>query len=95
MLIQIVDISAQFYNCFRTMQENFQNKLTRAISHERLTPLNQIINLINMSKTLIEPCIDQDSRNAGPADYPNVHEMLVKLQMMKSCAHQMKYMTTS
>lgn len=22
-LIQIVDISAQFYNCFRTMQENF------------------------------------------------------------------------
>ena len=49
-LIEVFDLSEAFEKSRKQLQKEFQCLLTNALSHERLTPLNSIINLNEISE---------------------------------------------
>ena len=50
LLIEVFDLSEAYKMSRKKLQKEFQCLLTNALSHERLTPLNSIINLNEISE---------------------------------------------
>ena len=50
LLIEVFDLSEAYKISRKKLQKEFQCLLTNALSHERLTPLNSIINLNEISE---------------------------------------------